>query len=100
MTFMPALRRFRSAASMGLTLALGAASVGVQTGTLADDAQYVTIKGHLPPVMSSSHIVAREDPQENVNLALALPVFNQPQLSDLLQHIYTPGDPLYGQYIT
>jgi kumamolisin len=47
-----------------------------------------------------SHLLGATPANESIGLALVLPLRNQAQLDDLLQHLYAPGDPAYGHYLT
>ena len=38
-------------------------------------------------------------PSKPVTVTVVLPLSHQAELQSFLQHIYTPGDPLYGQYL-
>ncbi|MGI4789101.1 MAG: protease pro-enzyme activation domain-containing protein [Janthinobacterium lividum] len=59
------------------------------------------LAGHVPTaVVAHSHLLGRVVSTETIGLALTLPLRNQAALSDLLTRLYTPGDPLYGQYLT
>lgn len=73
------------------TLALSASAVVAQS---------VALPGHLPAVIGAAKQLNRIDAAEQVTLALVLPLRNQDQLADLLHRLYTPGDLLYGQYLT
>ena len=63
-------------------------------------AQSVQLAGHLPPILASAQRLDRIAGGESVSLALVLPLRNQDRLADLLHRLYTPGDLLYGQYLT
>ena len=59
------------------------------------------LSGHVPHTMlAQAHLMGRVAPQETLSLALTLPVHNQTGLTELLQHLYTPGDPLCGHFLT
>jgi kumamolisin len=90
----------RRALSLGFTAALAAATVGVQNGALSDDKTTQTLKGHLTPLLASARPVARVAANDTIHLALTLPLHNEAALTDLLTHLYTPGDPQQGDFLT
>jgi hypothetical protein len=68
--------------------------------TQADPLQ-MRLAGHTPrAVLAQAHLLGRVTPQETIDLALALPVHDQAGLTDLLHHLYTPGDPQAGHFLT
>src|SRR5262249_24549686 len=58
------------------------------------------LSGHIPPAAWTSNTVSAVAPQEPVELALTLPLRNEEELDNLLQRLYDPQDPLYGQFLT
>src|SRR5437868_1553000 len=82
----------------GVRLALFACTLALAAS--AAFAQSVALPGHLPPILGSAQRLDRVAAQEQVPLALVLPLRNQDQLAALLHRLYTPGDLLYGQYLT
>jgi subtilase family serine protease len=82
----------------GLRTALFACSLAFPLSALAE--QSVPLAGHLPPIVASSQRLQRVTSSEKVPLALVLPLRNSDQLNDLLHRLYTPGDMLYGRYLT
>ena len=58
------------------------------------------LRGHIPALVNRSRLQGRVDAKEQMCLAIALTLRNQPQLDALLPRIYTPGDPLYQRYLT
>jgi subtilase family serine protease len=67
----------------------------------AQNAVRPRLAGHVPyAVLAHSRLLGRVDAAQTIGLALTLPLRNQPDLDDLLTRLYTPGDPLYGQYLT
>ena len=59
------------------------------------------LSGHVPAAMvARSRLLGRVAASQTVGLALTLPLRNQAALDDLLSRLYTPGDPLYGQFLT
>ncbi len=61
-----------------------------------------TLKGHVPRAISRFHLQPlRNLPSANrLNLAVSLPLKNQPGLDNLLQQIYDPRSPEYHHYLT
>jgi subtilase family serine protease len=64
------------------------------------DGAAVRLNDHIPPLVAQSRVVDRVNPRQPIRLALALPLRNQPALDDLLNRLYDPDDPLYGQFLT
>ena len=74
---------------------LGIAAIGAFLGLTAGAAAAAPIA-----VPEDSSYVAQAAETEPVQFALTLPWRNQDQLQALLQHLYTPGDKLYHQFLT
>ncbi len=63
--------------------------------------QRARITGHVPlQAVRSASREGRLRGDEVMSMALALPLRNQTELSDLLRRLYDPADPLYGHYLT
>ena len=61
----------------------------------------VALSGVSPqPRLRSAHLMGRLDPQTSLRAGLTLPLRNQASLAELLRRQYTPGDPLYHQFLT
>ena len=58
------------------------------------------LHGHIAPIVGASKLLGRIAPQQQVRLAIALPLRNQAQLNQLIQRLYDPLDPLVGQFLT
>ena len=59
------------------------------------------LTGQLPrAALAASRRTGRIAPQEQISLALTLAPRNQAGLTDLVQRLYTPGDPQYKQFLT
>ena len=82
----------------GVRLALAACALAFSASAAA--AQSVSLQGHLPFILASAQRLDRVAAGEQVSLALVLPLRNQDRLADLLHRLYTPGDLLYGRYLT
>ena len=52
------------------------------------------------PMGGGSTFLGRTPGSQPLTISLVLPLRNQDQLAALLGHLYKPGDPLYGKYIT
>ncbi len=63
-------------------------------------AQTVKLSGHITPLVSAAVRLNHVGSGEKVSLALVLPLRNQADLNSLLERLYTPGDLLYGQFLT
>ena len=100
MTLQPRFLNVRRLFTVGIGAALAASSLAIQEGARSDDAAYKSLKGHIPPIVATSRPVARVAPAETVHLALSLPLHNEAALDDLLRHLYTPGDPQQGDFLT
>lgn len=62
----------------------------------------VALAGAAPPSarLRAAHLLGRLNAQTPLRAALMLPLRNQDKLADLLRRQYTPGDPLYHQFLT
>ena len=73
----------------------------VTQNAAAQNAVRPRLAGHVPyAVLAHSRLLGRVASAQTISLALTLPLRNQASLSDLLTRLYTPGDPLYGKYLT
>ena len=98
-----------AALTAALTLPAGAAP-NERAGAIRRDAAQTVgaqksvqarLAGHVPDAaVRHSRLVGRVAGTETIGLALTLPLRNPAELSDLLARLYTPGDALYGQYLT
>ena len=92
----PLISRRRSAA-----LSLTAALTAVLTLPTLAAPMMTRLTGHVPrTAISQARLLGRAAPQERVSLALALPLRNQGGLTELLRRLYTPGDPMSGQFLS
>ncbi|HET6385052.1 MAG TPA: protease pro-enzyme activation domain-containing protein [Armatimonadota bacterium] len=66
------------------------------------DAQVARVRlpGYGPNQVAGAHYMGQTDPTQPLQLALTLPLRNQPELHDLIRRLYNPLDPLYGHYLT
>ena len=57
---------------------------------------------HVPPAVANGQAPRLGDlsPAERINLAISLPLRNEPALDDLLQQLYDPQSPNYRHYLT
>jgi len=81
-----------------IRLALFACTFALPTS--AAFAQSVSLHGHIPAIVDSAQRLNAVAAEEQVSLALVLPLRHQDQLADLLHRLYTPGDAMYGKYLT
>ena len=90
------LPSFRSALALLPAILICSLPAPVQAAPLQ-----MRLVGHTPrTALAKAHLLGRVAPQETINLALTLPVHDQAGLTDLLQHLYTPGDPQCGHFLT
>ncbi len=78
-------------------------SGAIQNAAASQAAQAVQprLAGHVPvAAVAHAHLMGRVAAAQPVGLALTLPLRNPADLSDLLSRLYTPGDPLHGQFLT
>ena len=66
----------------------------------APAAERQVFRGHVPAAATSSQPVGRLPGTQRLNLAIGLPLRNQPELDNLLQELYDPTSPNYRRYLT
>ena len=89
----------RSARSLSLGFAALCGLAGLSLSANAQTA-IKRLPAHVPDLVAQANLVGRSPAQENVSLALTLPLRNEAQLDALLQRLYDPNDALYGQFLT
>lgn len=91
----------KAALRMGLMMAcVLLAGLGGAEGQSAPPGM-VRLPGHRAPnALLQAHDLGRAATGQPVDLALTLPLRHQAELKDLLRRLYTPGDPLQGQFLT
>jgi subtilase family serine protease len=57
-----------------------------------------TIK--LSPLVAKSQAISAADPGKEINVVFALPLKNGKGAAEFIQHVSTPGDPLYHRYLS
>ena len=73
----------------------------IQNQLVSQAASGPRLTGHVPlRAVAHSHLLGRVAAAQMIGLALTLPLRNPAALSDLLSRQYTPGDPLYGKFLT
>ncbi len=96
-------------AALALTLPAGAApstherAGAIQSSAATQNTQTLgpRLTGHVPlAAVAHARLLGRVAAAQTVGLALTLPLRNQAELTDLLTRLYTPGDPLHGQFLT
>ena len=75
-----------------------AAAAFALSGVQAQEA-LVHLKGNISPLVARAMQMDHLDAGTRIRFAIALPVRNEEQLDALIKHLYTPGDPLYHQYL-
>jgi subtilase family serine protease len=70
--------------------------------TASQAEQRPTLTTHVPAVVSSgvAPLVGNLPATQRLSIAISLPLRNQAELDDLLQHIYDPQSPNYRQYLS
>ena len=58
------------------------------------------MRGHVPAAVQQLAPVGRLEGTKRMNLALAMPVRNQPALTQLIRDLYDPANPRFRQFIT
>ena len=59
-----------------------------------------SVSRHLPASVANLQPMGRLAGSESLNLAIALPLRNQPDLAKLIQRLYDPASPDYRKYVT
>jgi kumamolisin len=82
-----------------LVLALSCGSISAARSA---DSHMVALVRSVPSqhAMHNAHYIGRVASGSRIQLSITLPLRNQDKLTDLLRRLYTPGDPLYGKYLT
>jgi hypothetical protein len=86
---------------MWLVTGLGVALlIGPIRSSLAADRQL--LNGHVPEAVARFHLqpTSRPAAAKPLNLAIGLPLRNEPALDNLLREIYDPASPRFRQYLT
>jgi subtilase family serine protease len=95
------LPRTAKIVTMMLFLVLSAAGGVAPEKSIAAPQLSSRLPGYIPAgaIAAARSIgpLARNTP---ISLAFALPLRNQPELDDLLKRLYSPADPLYGQFLS
>ena len=83
-------------ALIGATMLLSPAAAGQAQQPLQ------TLHSHVRPVVASGQAAAVGvlPPTQRLNLAIMLPLRNQPELTSLLERLYDPSSPDYHQFLT
>jgi kumamolisin len=80
-------------AALFLTLSITASGAAQTTGG-------VRLTGHVPPALRLAPRLGPVADSLQMDVTVELPLQHEAQLQSLIQRLYTPGDPLYGQYLT
>lgn len=93
-------RRFISRSlTLGFAALCGLASLSLSHSATAQGT-YRHLPGHVPALVSQANLVGNVHPADNIPLTFTLPLRNEAKLDALIQRLYDPNDPLYGQYLT
>ncbi len=85
--------------TLGFAALCGLASLSLSHPATAQGT-YRHLPGHVPALVSQANLAGSVRPAENIPLAITLPLRNEGKLDALVQRLYDPKDPLYGQYLT
>ena len=85
-----------------LAIGLGMVLSGITVLSSLAAGDTVTLRGHVPAVVSRGQVQAhgQVDPDATLNLSLGLPLRNRGALSNLLAQIYDPSSQNYKHYLT
>jgi uncharacterized repeat protein (TIGR01451 family) len=86
-----------------LTIGLAVFLSGVATfSTFGADPAAVTLRGHVPAVVSHGQTtpVGQVGGETVLNLSIGLPLRNRVALTHLVEQVSDPASPVYGQYLT
>ena len=86
--------------TLGAGLTLGLPGAPARAQALPTPAGAVRRPGHVPGLVKTATLTGRLPGGQTIPLALSLPLRRPDDLSDLLTHLYQPGDPQYGHYLT
>lgn len=67
---------------------------------VAAPAGYVSLPGHVAPLPASATYVGPVAGSQPIGISLVLALRNKEALEGLINRMYTPGDSLYGEYLT
>ncbi len=71
----------------------------VLAGSASAQQKMVRLVGTNSPRLDKARALGRLDAKQPVQFAFTLPVQKQAELDDYLRRLYTPGDPLYRQFL-
>ena len=77
--------------------AVAVAAIGAQKARSAD---IVEVKSDIPPALAKSSLTARTASTQPIDVVIVLGLRDESGADQYAQHVSTPGDPLYGQYLT
>ena len=83
-----------------LLLALALTASGHAPARAAEPRAPLALHAAQAPALRGARALGRLAPGTPLHLALTLPLRNQAALEDLLRRQYTPGDALYGRFVT
>jgi subtilase family serine protease len=77
--------------------AVAMAAIGAQKARSADT---VEVKSDIPKVLSESSLTASPRLDQPIDIIIVLPLRDEAGAQQYAQHVSTPGDALYGQFLT
>jgi uncharacterized repeat protein (TIGR01451 family) len=84
-----------------LTISMGLAVSGATVfNSAAQQTGMAALFGHVPAAVKQLRPTGRLQDTTNLNLAIGLPLRNQPALDTLLQQLYDPARPNYRRFLT
>jgi kumamolisin len=91
-----------SKAIVGLILAVISLAAGAQAPIFSQSPRgKVRLRGHFPfEAVSVAQRKERVPSSKNITMSVTLPLRNQDALQSVLNRIYDPSDPIYGQYLS
>jgi subtilase family serine protease len=91
------LTSWRTRHAIGCGLAIGALALAAATTHAAPAG--VRLKGNLPLAVAQAERLVPLEADRELSFAFTLPVRDPAALEDFLRRLYTPGDPLFHQYL-
>lgn len=90
-------KRVRSIWRTFCVSAVAVAAIGAQKARSADA---IEVQGDIPKALSKSTLTAPSKLDQPIDVVIVLQLRDESGAQYYAQHVSTPGDPLYGQYLT